>query len=126
MTGIETVLPGTVLRREEGLATVAVGPHQLLALEPPSSGDAVFVCIRAEDVTLSPPESAPTSARNRLPCTVQSLSPEGALVRVVLDAGFPLVARVTRYSCEEFGLAEGRPVTASIKAPSVRLVPHAG
>ncbi len=53
-----------------------------------------------------------------------SLSPEGALVRVALDAGFPLVARVTRFSCEELGLAEGRPVTATFKAPSVRLVPH--
>jgi molybdate transport system ATP-binding protein len=124
MTGIETVLPGTVSRREEGLATVAVGPHHLTALEPSPGSDTVFVCIRAEDVTLGPPEALPTSARNRLPCTVVSLTPEGALVRVALDAGFPLVARVTRFSCEELGLAEGRPVTATFKAPSVRLVPH--
>jgi molybdate transport system ATP-binding protein len=124
MTGIETVLPGTVLRREAGLATVAVGPHPLIALEPARGGDEVFVCLRAEDVTLGPPESAPTSARNRLPCTVVSLAPEGALVRVVLDAGFPLVARVTRFSSEELGLAAGRPLTATFKAPSVRLVPR--
>ena len=124
MTGIETVLPGSVLKREAGLATVAVGPHHLTALEPGQGGDAVFVCIRSEDVTLGPPEAAPTSARNRLPCTVVSLSPEGALVRVALDAGFPLVARVTRFSLEELGLAEGRPVTATFKAPSVRLVPR--
>ncbi|ATB26627.1 Fe3+/spermidine/putrescine ABC transporter ATP-binding protein [Melittangium boletus DSM 14713] len=125
MTGIETVLPGRVLRREGGLATVQAGPHTLTALEPTPGGDSVFVCLRAEDVTLGPPEASPTSARNRLPCTVVSISPEGALVRVALDAGFPLVARVTRVSCEELGLAEGRPVTATFKAPAVRLVPHA-
>jgi molybdate transport system ATP-binding protein len=124
MTGIETVLPGTVLQREAGLATVAVGPHQLTALEPEHGGDAVFVCLRAEDVTLGTPQTLPTSARNRLPCTVVSLSHEGALVRVALDAGFPLVARVTRFSCDELGLVEGRPVIASFKAPAVRLVPH--
>ena len=64
------------------------------------------------------------SARNRLTCTVVSLSPEGALVRVALDTGFPLVARVTRFSIEELGLTEGRLVTATFKAPSVRLVPR--
>jgi len=124
MTGIETVLPGRVLRREGGLATVEAGAHTLIALEPMPGSDTVFVCLRAEDVTLGPPEASPTSARNRLPCTVVSLTPEGALVRVALDAGFPLVARVTRVSCEELGLAEGRLVTATFKAPSVRLVPH--
>ncbi|ATB40804.1 Fe3+/spermidine/putrescine ABC transporter ATP-binding protein [Cystobacter fuscus] len=124
MTGIETVLPGRVVRREAGLATVEVGPHSLLALESTPGGDAVFVCLRAEDVTLGPPEATPTSARNRLACTVVSLVPEGALVRVALDAGVPLVARVTRLSREELGLAEGRAVTASFKAPAVRLVPR--
>jgi molybdate transport system ATP-binding protein len=124
MTGIETVLPGRVLQREAGLATVAVGPHSLTALEPSHGGEAVFACIRAEDVTLGPAEAAPTSARNRLPCTVLSLSPEGALVRVTLDAGFPLVARVTRLSCEELGIAEGQRCTATLKAPAVRLIPR--
>jgi molybdate transport system ATP-binding protein len=124
MTGIETVLPGHVLQREAGLATVAVGPHSLTALEPPHGGEAVFACIRAEDVTLGPAEATPTSARNRLPCTVVSLSHEGALVRVTLDAGFPLVARVTRLSCEELGIAEGRALTATLKAASVRLIPR--
>ncbi|KFA90526.1 ABC transporter ATP-binding protein [Archangium violaceum] len=124
MTGIETVLPGTVLKREAGLATVEVGPHHLVALEPAHEGSAVFVCLRAEDVTLGLPEAAPTSARNRLPCKVVSLAHEGALVRVGLDAGFPLVARVTRFSTEELGLAEGRALTATFKAPAVRLVPR--
>ena len=124
MTGIETVLPGQVLRREDGLATVRAGPHELVALAPGSGGDTVFVCPRAEDITLGPAEATPTSARNRLACTVVSVTPEGALVRVVLDAGFALVARVTRVSGAELGLAEGRAVTATFKAPAVRLVPR--
>ena len=124
MTGIETVLPGQVLGREGGLATVQVGPHVLTVLEPSPAGDAVFVCLRAEDVTLGPAEAPHTSARNRLPCTVVSLLPEGPLVRVALDAGVALVARVTRLSSEELGLTEGQRVCATFKAPAVRLVPR--
>ena len=62
------------------------------------------------------------SARNRLPATIVALRHEGPLVRVTLDAGFPLVALVTRPAREELGLAEGVPVTAYVKAPAVHLI----
>jgi molybdate transport system ATP-binding protein len=41
---------------------------------------------------------------------------------VELDAGFPLVALVTRPACEELALAAGVDVTALIKAPAVHLI----
>jgi molybdate transport system ATP-binding protein len=34
------------------------------------------------------------------------------------------VARVTRLSCEELGIAEGQRLTATLKAPAVRLIPR--
>ena len=64
------------------------------------------------------------SARNQLPGHIASLHPEGPLVRVALDCGFPLSALVTRQSVEELGLLKGVEVTAFVKSPSVHLIPR--
>jgi molybdate transport system ATP-binding protein len=45
-------------------------------------------------------------------------------VRVELDAGFPLVALITKQSREELSLAEGGRVSASFKATAVHLIAH--
>jgi len=37
----------------------------------------------------------------RLPATVGSVTPEGPLMRVALDYGFPLISLVTRMACDE-------------------------
>ena len=58
----------------------------------------------------------------RLPARIAALRHEGPLVRVTLDAGFPLVALVTRPAREELGLSEGVAVTAYVKAPAVHLI----
>ncbi len=84
----------------------------------------VFVCIRGEDVILQRDAAAASSVRNRLPARILSLRPEGALVRVELDAGFPLFALVTRPACAELELREGGAITALIKAPAIHLVPR--
>lgn len=122
LVGVETVLPGRVREVRDGLATVEVGTAILaaIAIDPPAD---VLVCIRGEDVTLHPGETA-TSARNRLPAVVVSVRSEGPLVRVELDVGFALVALVTRPACEELGLVMGARVVASVKAPAVHWVPR--
>jgi molybdate transport system ATP-binding protein len=55
---------------------------------------------------------------------VSGLVGEGPLVRVTLDAGFRLVALVTRPGAAELGLAPGAKVLALVKAPAVRIVPR--
>jgi molybdopterin-binding protein len=50
--------------------------------------------------------------------------PEGALARVELDCGFPLVALVTAQSAAELALREGEQVSAVVKATSVHLAAH--
>jgi molybdate transport system ATP-binding protein len=126
VVGTENVAPAHVLRRENGLVILAVGSARLTAVDPGHLGNEAYACIRAEEVTLEPAPGAPTSARNLLAARVVALSPEGAMVRVVLDCGFRLVAVVTRQSVEQFGLAPGREVAALVKAPAVRLVPREG
>ncbi|HEX3890455.1 MAG TPA: molybdenum ABC transporter ATP-binding protein [Verrucomicrobiae bacterium] len=122
--GVETLQPGKIMNVADGLATVAVGGATLTALAPDTAACDVFVCIRGEEVILQQNAATASSVRNRLSARVLSLRPEGALVRVELDAGFPLFALVTRSACAELGLQAGENITALIKAPAIHLVPR--
>jgi molybdate transport system ATP-binding protein len=125
VVGTETVLEGTVGPLGGDVRSVQVGSATLWSASSADPG-AVMVCIRAEDVTLEPAsDTSATSARNRLPARVVALEDLGTLVRVMVDAGFPLHCALTRRSVEELGLAVGRPVQAVVKATAVHLVPRA-
>ena len=125
ITAIETIQAGTILETRDGLATVAVGDAQLIALAEDLPADAreVYVCIRAEDVILMRADTVQSSPRNRWAATVLSLVLEGSLVRVNLDCGFPLAAFLTQSACADLGLHAGTPVVALVKAPQVHLIP---
>ncbi len=127
VVGIETALPGTIEQVDEGLARVLVGPHHLTAVvsDPVQVGDDVYVCIRAEDISLdvgSP--GAGASPRNHLPAIVTSVIEEGALVRVSLDAGLHLTSTITRPAAAELGITPGRAVSAVVKSTAVHLIPR--
>ena len=62
----------------------------------------------------------PLSARNQLKGTVKSLKTGAVMAEVVIDAGGQeLVAAITVDSVERLSLAEGKDVTAIIKATDV-------
>jgi molybdate transport system ATP-binding protein len=127
IVGMETVHPGRLVSLADGLATVAVGTAVVTALVPDTRPVEVYVCVRAEDVILvAGGWIGPTSARNRLPATVTNVIAEGALVRVHLDAGFPLTALITRPAYDELDLRAGGQVVALIKAQAVHLIPRCG
>jgi molybdate transport system ATP-binding protein len=54
---------------------------------------------------------------------VTSLENDGAVERISLDCGFPLVALITRRSREDLGLANGSLLIAAVKATAVHLIP---
>ncbi len=86
-------------------------------------GAEVFVCIRAENVLVfKTAEPVSASARNRLPGIVRSLAREGPTWRIEIDCGFPLMALLTRPTCEELALQENDRVLAMIKAMNVHLI----
>ncbi len=124
--GVETVVRGRVESVIDGLATVAVGPARILAADPGGLGHQAFVCIRGEDVAVERGcgPGAESTARNRLPARITSLQPEGSLLRIGLDCGFPLEALVTRQACHDLGLTEGDQVCVILKAAAVHLIPH--
>jgi len=123
--GVETVIAGRVLAVSEGIAQLEAFGHTLEGVGDFPPGSTVYLCLRPEDVTLSPTlaGAAQTSARNRVVGQIESISPQGALQRVVVSAGsLRLVALVTRASARELGLAEGQAVAASFKASAAHLI----
>ena len=128
IVAVETVHPGSMVERGQGLARVAVGQAILTAIDPDWTPDIreVYVCIRGEDVILTRESEARSSPRNRLVAKVRSISPEGPMARVGLDCGFPLTALLTKQACEEMSLTEDAVVRVLIKAPHIHLIPHAG
>lgn len=76
--------------------------------------------IRARDVSLAVGSVANLSILNRVPGTVEALRDHGDAVLVRVACGSQaLLARVTRRSVEELGLAAGKPVLALVKSVSV-------
>ncbi len=122
--GVESVIPGDVIGEADGVVTVRVGTVLVHAAERGAASQSVFVCIRAEDVTIDATPRADVSARNRWTGTVVGLQPEGGVVRVAIDCGFPLSALITRPAREALALQPGSAVTAVVKATAVHLVPR--
>ncbi len=125
---METVTAGTVIATENGMTSVSVASTRLVGvtahdLDP---GTAVFVCMRAENVALELPGAAHnrSSPRNELLATITSITPDGPIARVGLDAGFHLSAYVTHPTCDDLQLHLGQEVTALVKATAVHLIPR--
>jgi molybdate transport system ATP-binding protein len=121
--GVDTVHLGRVVERRQGLAVLGLGSAVVLAPDPGGLEEQAFVCIRGEDVILES-EASHSTVRNRLPGTITGIRPEGPLVRVSLDCGFPLSALITRPACEDLGLEVGGTVAALVKAAAIHLIPH--
>jgi molybdate transport system ATP-binding protein len=126
ITGVDTVQSAQILAVADGLATVAVGATQLLALARGMSVGDGYISIRAEDVILAKGTGHPSSARNHLTGPIRTMIREGPMVRITLDCGFPLAALITNQACSDLSLHEGDQVTALVKATSIQLVPRDG
>ena len=123
--GVETIVPGRIRDASRGLAAVAVGDNTIEAATELEPGADVLVCLRPEDVIVSGlADAMPMSARNHLRTIVKRVRPAGPYIRLELDAGFTLVAHITKQSLEELALSPGSNAVASFKATAVHLIPH--
>ncbi len=78
------------------------------------------VRIRARDVALSLTPPQDSSVLNVIDCVVREINiGDGAAADVLLDAGTPLIASITRKSLHDMGLKPGSRVHAMIKTVSV-------
>ena len=125
--GVETVAAGRVVGVDDGLVELQVGDARVEAATAGFTAGEALVCLRPEDIVLYPAgHEVAGSARNQLRGVVRGIVSTGAAVRVQIDCGFPLVARITRRSLEELELGVGSSVLASFKATAVHLIPRGG
>ena len=127
--GVETILTGSVIRREGGSISVLLfGSNQEIeAVGEARPGETLVLCIRPENVVLSTGLSRDvTSARNVFQGKITKVVPMGFYHRIELDCGFPLVAYVTDHSLEGLSLHPGKDVKASFKATAIHVVRRKG
>ena len=125
--GVENVWPARLLELRDGLAIWQAGPLTIESA-PLDGVDASFVCVRPEQVTLSPHRRAAdrSSARNRAVGRISAAYSEGPFMRVTLELdseGARLSADISRISWDELGLAEGQTVEGAFKASAVHVIP---
>jgi molybdate/tungstate transport system ATP-binding protein len=124
-TGVENRLPGRVISRDGPHWQIAIG-NRLLHVDAARMAAAanVFLCIRGEDVTFcATRDPAPSrSAVNRLTMRVVRVIALGALCKVVLDGGFPLIACLTRRGAHDLGLVPGGDAVVEIEPDSIHLL----
>ncbi len=95
------------------------GGNVVVAQRKESIGHRLRLRVHARDVSLALERATGTSIANLLPATVTEIAdadtPAHVLVR--LDAGgTPLIARITRRSLDQLGIARGKAMWAQIKA----------
>lgn len=123
--GIANVLDGVAGPAEGPLCAVRVGPVEVWGMGRIPQGEAARVLFGAEAVTLFPGRDADAgSARNRWSGHVTGIRETGRLVEVFVDAGVQVAALITPGSREALRLADGVPVTLTVKATAARAIPQ--
>ena len=114
----ENVLRGRARRTATGLA-VTVGGHEFEAPDGPE-GD-VLLTVRPEEVLVS--TAADARGPNRVLGRVARVVDKGALMRVEVEAGVPLVALIGRRAFQSAAIRPGDSVAVSFERESVHVLP---
>jgi molybdate transport system ATP-binding protein len=102
-----------------GLRAAQVGALDLHVLSDTTAAD-VFVSFRPADVALSVSRPA-GSPQNVFPTRVRDVLPLPDRCRIVLDAGAPLLAEVTREAVASLGISPGQALWATVKATAIQV-----
>jgi molybdate transport system ATP-binding protein len=125
IVGMENVFPGTLIEKNDGIATVKIAGTHISAPVGDCDLGSVMVGIRAEDIILTAGNSTQkTSARNHLSGIITQINQEESLVRITVDCGFLVDSLITRESLLDLGLDINQAVQLSVKATSVHIFPH--
>lgn len=141
MLGVDNIVDGEVRALVGGSAIVALGAADLrvpMRDRVVAAGQRISVSVRAEELSLLPAEAWQRQQRGRqegegpgqglpprdivLPAKLLRLVNQGALVRVVCDCGFPVVACVTRAQCRQLALAPGAALAVGFPSNALNLL----
>jgi len=121
--GVETILSGKVIKRNGGTFVASIEGREVEVVGDAHLGEAVLLCIRPENVTLSTRSSEEkTSARNVFPGRIEKIVSLGFFQKIELNCGFSVVAYITNHSLEELSLGEGKEVKVSFKATAITVI----
>ncbi len=119
--GVENIWEGKVEAKRENLTAIVIDGAVFEAVTTCAVGDSVWVAIRPEDITFAQVKES-TSARNVFRGKVERVTAVGALVRIEVDCGFPLLGVLTRKSAEDMALEPGKDIYASFKASAIHVM----
>jgi molybdopterin-binding protein len=123
--GVENMIDGVITSNQDTIVSVDAGGRTIETISRLPAGRKVCVCLRPEDVTLALTRVS-SSARNVFPGTVRRIVAFGALMRVEVDCGFPLISLITSRSAEEMEIREGMQLFAGFKATAAHLIEDRG
>jgi molybdate transport system ATP-binding protein len=121
--GMENVLDARVVEAGAGSAVMETAGGLRLYVAAPGEtplGAHVRLGLRAQDILISVDPPRPISARNVVPAKIVRCEDGPGGVLVHLDAGDPVVAKVTRDACLALDLQPGSRVHLVIKAQALR------
>ncbi len=130
--GMDNVIPGRVAFAGPEGAEIEIpkGPRLLATRSASCAGTDVFVCVRPEDISLSPPVEAGAgdlrALPNRLEGLVSSIAEFGPVLKIGITCGFQLHAYLTRQAFFDLGLRTGDRAVASLRPESVHVMERPG
>jgi tungstate transport system ATP-binding protein len=119
--GVENILNGVIVARDDNLVTIDVDGSLLQAISSFNIEEEVHVLIKPEDVILTPHKEV-SSARNNFAGKIEKIIPAGPVSRVKIDCGFPLLSMVTKKSTADLSLEVGKQVYAAFKATVIHVI----
>jgi ABC-type Fe3+/spermidine/putrescine transport system ATPase subunit len=122
-SGIENILPGKIVRSNNGMIAVEVCGLVVREVRGLLPGTSATICIRGTDVSICrAPESPPAPGRIRLNGVISAITPLEHTLRVVVSGPFPIIAMLARDEVAR-SLAVGQAVLLEIDAAAVRVIP---
>jgi molybdate/tungstate transport system ATP-binding protein len=116
--GVENIIAGTASKAGGKLTVIETGNISIYSSEQKEGN--VHVTVRPEDITLAM-EKVKTSARNVFQGQVKEIIDQGALIKLTIDVGEPLVVFLTRQSFLDMELNIGKTVWTYFKATAVHM-----
>ncbi len=116
--GAENIIEGIAKKDGERLTVIDTGNISIYSTEPKIGH--VHVTVRPEDIILST-EKVETSARNVFKGQIKEIVDTGALIKLTIDVGDPLVVFLTRQSFLDMELNIGKSVWSYFKATAVHV-----
>jgi len=119
--GVENILTGMIVAKDDGLVTVEVKGQTIQAVSQYAVGDNIYVLIRPEDITFTLSKDS-SSARNVFKGEISRIITLGQLVRIEVDCGFPLLGVVTKMAADELEFCLGKKIYANFKATALHTI----